>query len=63
MPDPAAELNAFIDRVAPMIASDATYWFTDGSYCGVVKIAAAISQTFHAIQDETYKTANLSGST
>ena len=23
-----------IDRVTPMIARDATYWFTDGSYHG-----------------------------
>ena len=67
MPDLAAELSAFmkayeeannshdIDRVRPMIAADATYWFTDGSYQGAAQIADAISRTFSAIQDETYE--------
>jgi ketosteroid isomerase-like protein len=67
MPDLAAELSALmkayeeannshdIDRVRPMIAVDATYWFTDGSYQGAPQIADAIRRTFSAIQDETYE--------
>jgi ketosteroid isomerase-like protein len=67
MPDLAAELTAFmkayeeannshdIERVKPMIAVDATYWFTDGSYQGVPQIAGAITRTFSTIKDETYE--------
>ena len=67
MQDLAAELTAFmrayeeannshdVDRVAPMIAADATYWFTDGSYHGRGQITAAITRTFTAIRDETYE--------
>jgi ketosteroid isomerase-like protein len=71
MPDPAAELNAFmkayeegnnshdVERVAPMITPDATYWFTDGSYSGLAQITTAISETFRAIQNETYQISEL----
>ncbi len=71
MPDLAGELSAFmkayeeasnsheVERVAPMIAGDATYWFTDGSYHGLPEIAGAISRTFSAIQDETYEISDL----
>jgi hypothetical protein len=64
VPDLAAELTAFvtryeqannshdIDRVAPLIAGDATYWFSDGSYRGLGEITGAIAQTFAAIRDE-----------
>jgi ketosteroid isomerase-like protein len=44
-----------IDRVAPLIAQDATYWFSDGSYDGVTAITAAIDRTFAAIRDEVYQ--------
>ena len=71
MSDRTAELNGFmrayeeannshdIDRVTPMIADDATYWFTDGSYRGTAEIAAAISRTFRTIRDETYEISEL----
>jgi len=67
MPQLTAELTAFmktyeeannthdIDRVAPMIAEDATYWFTDGSHHGLPQITAAIRGTFAAIHGETYQ--------
>jgi len=67
MPDLAAELSAFmkayeeannshdIDRVEPMIAMDATYWFTDGSHQGLPRIAEAIRATFATIEDEAYE--------
>jgi uncharacterized protein (TIGR02246 family) len=67
MPDLAAELTAFmaryeqansrhdLERVTAMIAPDATYWFTDGSYHGRPAIEEAIARTFTAIRDETYE--------
>ena len=42
-----------------MIAGDATYWFTDGSYQGLEAIKAAIEQTFTAIRDEVYEIRDL----
>jgi ketosteroid isomerase-like protein len=45
--------------LAPLIASDAVYWFTDGSYRGRPAIEEAVSQTFSAIQDEVYEIRDL----
>jgi len=71
MSDLAAELTAFmtgyeqagnshdIDRVLPMIAEDATYWFSDGSYRGLEEITRAIERTFQTIQDEVYRITDL----
>lgn len=71
MTDPAAELTAFlrryeqannsheIDRVVPLIAEDAVYWFSDGSHRGLDEIAGAIERTFEAIRDETYEIRDL----
>jgi len=71
MSDLAAELNAFmtayeeannrrdIGGVVQMIAEDATYWFSDGSYRGLEEITAAIERTFLMIQDEVYEIGNL----
>ncbi len=67
MSDLAVELNAFmrayeeannrrdIGRVGQMIAEDATYWFSDGSYRGLDEVTAAIERTFLTIKDEVYK--------
>jgi ketosteroid isomerase-like protein len=64
--DPSAELTAFmrryeqatnrhdVDQLAPLIADDATYWFTDGSYHGIDAIKAALERTFTTILDEIY---------
>ena len=41
-------------NVEPFIASDATYWFTDGSYKGIETIRTAIEATFAKIQNEVY---------
>jgi len=41
-------------NVEPYIASDAVYWFTDGSYVGLEEIRTAIERTFAKIQDEVY---------
>ena len=42
-------------NVAPMIAPNATYWFTDGSYTGIDEIRQAVEATFEKLQDEVYK--------
>lgn len=67
MSDPYAELTAFMYRyeqatnrhdfgeLAPLIAEDATYWFTEGSYHGIDAIKAAVERTFATILDEVYK--------
>ena len=67
MPEPTTAPTAFIRayeqatnshdiaQLAPLIASDAVYWFTDGSHCGRDAILAAISQTFATIRDEIYR--------
>lgn len=65
--DPAADPTAFlrryeqatnshdVDRVMPLIAEGAVYWFSDGSHRGLPEIREAISRTFAAIQDEVYE--------
>src|ERR1700735_3141293 len=44
-----------VSRVLPLIAEDATYWFTDGSYRGREEIAGALARTFATIHDEVYE--------
>ncbi len=46
-------------NVAPFIADDATYWFTDGSYAGIADIRRAVQATFDTIRGEVYKIADL----
>ncbi len=41
-------------RWRELVADDATYWFTDGSFDGIDAIVAAVQLTFEAIQDEVY---------
>jgi ketosteroid isomerase-like protein len=67
MSDRATQLAAFmaeyeqaansheIQRALPLIADDATYWFTDGSYRGREEIVGALERTFATIQDEVYE--------
>lgn len=67
MTDSAAEPAAFLrryeqatnshdlQRVLPLIAEDAVYWFSDGSHRGRAEIAGAIERTFATIRDETYE--------
>ena len=71
MPDPTAELTAFLRRyeaannthdfeyVAPLISPDATYLFSEGTYRGLAEIRAAVERTFATIQDETYRITDL----
>jgi uncharacterized protein (TIGR02246 family) len=48
-----------IAELAPLIAPDAVYWFTDGSHRGRDAILAAIARTFATIRGETYQIADL----
>jgi ketosteroid isomerase-like protein len=64
---PAAFVRAYeqatnshdIAQLAPLIAPEAVYWFTDGSHRGGGDILAAIAATFAAIRDEIYQIADL----
>lgn len=42
------------DEVAPLIAEDAVFWFSSGTFHGVAAIRAAFERTLAAIQDEDY---------
>jgi hypothetical protein len=71
MPEPVTAPTAFvrgyeqatnshdIARLAPLIAPEAGYWFTDGTHRGRDAILAAIAETFATIRDETYQIADL----
>ena len=71
MPEPATTPTAFvrayeqatnshdIAQVAPMIAPEAVYWFSDGSHHGRDAVLTAIAQTFATIHDETYQIEDL----
>ncbi|MGN8025389.1 YybH family protein [Microbacterium sp. 22242] len=48
-----------LEQLAPLIAEDATYWFSDGSHVGRAAILAAIGETFETIQDEAYSIADV----
>lgn len=50
-----AQTNTHVfDNVAPLIADDATYWFSEGEFKGKESIRGAFERTWAAIQDETY---------
>jgi ketosteroid isomerase-like protein len=71
MSDLETELTSFVERyeqatnrhdfgqLVPLIAEDATYWFTEGSYHGIDAIRAAVERTFATILDEVYEIQNL----
>ncbi len=42
------------DNVGPLIAEDATFWFTNGTFVGRQAIRAAFEATWAIIQDERY---------
>lgn len=41
-------------KVAPFIADDATFWFTNGQFSGKLDIQKAFEDTWKNIQDERY---------
>lgn len=67
MPEPTDALTTFvrayeqatnshdIARLAPLIAPEAVYWFSDGSHRGRRAVLAAIAETFATIRDEVYR--------
>jgi ketosteroid isomerase-like protein len=48
------------DKVAPLLANDAVYWFSDGSLKGVAAIREAFEKTWNIVRDEAYKIVNIS---
>lgn len=42
------------EAIAPLVAADATFWFTDGTFHGHEAIREACEQTWASIPDETY---------
>ncbi|WP_454851480.1 YybH family protein [Rhizobium binxianense] len=50
-----AKLNlAHFDAVAPLIAEDAVFWFSDGTHAGLAEIRAAFEQTWQRVNEEKY---------
>ena len=47
------------DQVEPLIAADAIYWFTDGSFHGIDEIREAFEATWETIRGETYQIEDL----
>lgn len=47
------------DRVAPFIAEDAIFWFTNGQYTGKKAVRKAFEETWESIQDEIYTISNV----
>ncbi len=47
------------DHVEPLIADDATFWFTNGVFVGRAAIRVAFEDTWTAIQDEKYSITNV----
>ncbi len=41
-------------RVAPLIAPEAVFWFSDGSHRGIDAIRHAFEETWSVLQNETY---------
>jgi ketosteroid isomerase-like protein len=42
------------DEVAPLIAEDAVFWFSDGSHVGQAAIRSAFEATWRVLAEETY---------
>lgn len=71
MMEPVDELDEFLrryeqaansrdfDQVAPLIAEDATFWFTNGVFIGKSNIRRAFEDTWSTIQDEVYSITQL----
>src|SRR5689334_442635 len=43
------------DLLVPLIASEATFWFSDGSYLGHAAIRAAFERTWATLHNDTYR--------
>lgn len=47
------------DNVASLIAKDAVYWFSDGSYEGLASIRKAFESAWKTVKDEVYTISNV----
>lgn len=47
------------DAVAPLIAADAVYFFSDGTFTGREELRRAFEDTWATIRDETYRIEDL----
>lgn len=47
------------DNVAPLIAKEAVYWFSDGSYEGLASIREAFEAAWNTVKDEVYTISNI----
>lgn len=55
----AASNSRDFDAVSPLIADNATYWFTDGTHEGKAAIRKAFEATWARIQNEQYTLSNV----
>lgn len=46
-------------KVAPFIADEATFWFTNGQFSGKTAVQKAFEDTWRDIQDEVYTISNV----
>ena len=46
-------------NVVPLLAHNATYWFSDGAHNGIVEIEQAFKKTWRKIIDEQYEISNV----
>ncbi len=46
-------------QVEPFVHSNASYFFTDGTFNGIEEIKEAVTATFEKIQEETYTVSNI----
>jgi len=51
--------SADFTNVAPFIATNATFWFTNGIFTGKAEIKKAFEDTWGSIKDETYTISNV----
>lgn len=47
------------DNVAPLVANNAVYWFSEGSYEGLVSIRKAFESAWDVVKDEVYAISNV----
>lgn len=43
------------DLLVPLIASDTTFWFSEGSYAGIDAIRGAFERTWASLNNDTYR--------
>ncbi|OLS24714.1 MAG: hypothetical protein HeimC3_18230 [Candidatus Heimdallarchaeota archaeon LC_3] len=52
--------NSFnFENVIPLIAEEAVYWFTDGSFTGLNEIRSAFEETWRTIEKDKFTILNI----